>query len=234
MSVTQTDKEKRPYIYKLYESPIAPEEIEARSFETIDREASGHGFSGDEWIIVRRMIHTTADFSLIDDVIFSPGAIDNAVEALRRGARIYADSSMIKSGVSLLRLRSVFPDYTKERVLCHIADEDVVEECKRAGLPRSLFAIRKAKPHLNDGIVLIGNAPVALMELNRMIAEGEVRPAAVIAMPVGFVHVVESKEELMELDAPHITLRGRRGGSAIAVSVIHSLLAIAAARKTAD
>ncbi|HEB72171.1 MAG TPA: precorrin-8X methylmutase [Nitrospirae bacterium] len=234
MSATGTDKKDRSHIYKLYESPVAPEEIEARSFEAIDREAKSHSFSDDEWIVVRRMIHTTADFSLIGDVKFSTGAIRSACEALRAGASLYADSNMIKSGLSLMRLKAVFPDYTKDKILCHIADEDVAEECKKAGLPRSLYAIRKARPHLDGAVVAIGNAPVALLELNRMIAEGEVRPAVVIAMPVGFVHVIESKEELMGIDAEYITIQGRRGGSGIAVSVVHSLLAIASNQKSGD
>lgn len=234
MSATGTDKKEKSYIYELYESPVAPEEIEARSFEAIDREAASHGFSDDEWIVVRRMIHTTADFSLINDVKFSPGAIEKAGEALRAGANLYADSNMIKSGLSLMRLQTAFPDYTKNKILCHIADEDVAGECKKAGLPRSLYAIRKAKPKLDGAIVVIGNAPVALLELNRMIAEGEVMPAVVIAMPVGFVHVIESKEELMKLDVEYITIQGRRGGSGIAVSVVHSLLAIASNQKSGD
>ncbi|VAX18569.1 Cobalt-precorrin-8 methylmutase, partial [hydrothermal vent metagenome] len=124
MNATGTDKKDRSHIYKLYESPVAPEEIEARSFEAIDREAVSHSFTDDEWIVVRRMIHTTADFSLIGDVKFSPGAIKSACEALRAGASLYADSNMIKSGLSLMRLKAVFPGYTKDKILCHIADDD--------------------------------------------------------------------------------------------------------------
>ena len=221
----------RPEVYKLYESPIAPEEIEAKSFEAIDREAMGHGFTNDEWVVVRRMIHTTADFSLMENVKFSPDAIRSTADALSQGAYIYADSNMIKSGVSLARLKSACADYTKDRVLCHIADEDVAAESKKAGLPRSLYAVRKAKPLLDGAVALIGNAPVALMELNRMIVEEKVKPAAVIGIPVGFIHVVESKEELMSVGVPYITITGRRGGSTLAVSAIHSLLAIASAGK---
>jgi len=232
MSANRTDQNQgaRPGVYALYESPIAPEDIERLSFEAIDREAGGHGFGEEEWIVVRRMIHTTADFGLMDQVKFSDGVFDSAAEALGRGAPLYTDSNMIRSGISAARLRAVCPDYTKERVLCHIADEDVAAEAKRSGLPRSLFAIRKAKESLHGGVVAIGNAPVALLELNRMIAEEGVRPAVVIGMPVGFIHVVESKEELMGAGAPYITIIGRRGGSPLAVSVVHSLCAIAEAR----
>ncbi|MGC7880269.1 precorrin-8X methylmutase, partial [Desulforudis sp. 1190] len=96
------------------------------------------------------------------------------------------------------------------------------------GLPRSLFAVRMARPILEGGIALVGNSPVALLELNRMIREGEVRPALVVAMPVGFVHVEESKRELMELDVPYICLAGRRGGSTLAVAALHALAMLTA------
>lgn len=225
----ETEKSSRPLIYNLLEAPMAPEEIEAKSFEAIDAEAQDHGFTRDEWIVVRRMIHTTADFSLLNSVKFSDGVIASASEALRRGAPLYADSNMIRSGISAARLQAVNPAYTKDDVLCHIADADVAAECKSAGLPRSLYAIRKAGRKLDGGIVVIGNAPVALMELNRMIMEEGVRPAAVIGIPVGFIHVIESKEELERTGAPYITITGRRGGSPLGVAVVHSLCAIAAA-----
>lgn len=222
---------KRPLVHSLYETPMKPEEIEQRSFDIIDEEADKRGFSADEWIVARRMIHTTASFDLLADIRFSPDAIDSAVDAMLRGAPIYVDSNMIRGGISIERLRKAHEGYAPESVLCHVADKDVAEEAKAAGLPRSLFAVRKAKAALHGGIAVFGNAPVALMELNRMIVEDGVRPATVIAMPVGFVHVVESKDELMSLDTPYIALAGRRGGSPLAVSVIHSLSIIAAAGK---
>ena len=220
--------DKRPLVHNLYESPMKPEEIEAASFAAIDAEAGGHGFSTDEWIVVRRMIHTTADFSLIDSVVFSEEAIESASNALRERCSIYVDSNMIRSGVSEARLKAVNGAYNKDDVVCHVADKDIAEECKAAGLPRSLFAVRKAKNILHGGIAAFGNAPVALLELNRMIVEDGIKPALVIGMPVGFIHVEESKEELKSLGVPYIILEGRRGGSPIAVSVIHSLCAIAA------
>ncbi|MBI4667158.1 MAG: precorrin-8X methylmutase [Nitrospinae bacterium] len=224
-------RKKRALIHALYESPIGPEEIEAMSFAAIDREAPSHNFPPDEWLIARRMIHTTANFTLAGALRFSKDAICSAVKALRAGAAIYSDSNMIKSGVSVARLQSVNANYTKEKIVCHVADADVAAESKNTGLPRSLFAARKAKDILNGGVALFGNAPVALMELNRLILEEGVRPALVVAMPVGFVHVVESKEELMSLGVPYIALEGRLGGSPLAVSVIHSLCALAVADK---
>lgn len=222
-----TENNGKPFIYSLYEKPMKPEEIEQRSFEAIDREAPPNNFSPDEWVVVRRMIHTTASFDLADLVRFSPDAIASAIEALRRGAKIYADSNMIRSGISQERLKAVFPGYSGNDIICKVADRQVAAEAKKAGLPRSLFAVRGAKEALHGGIAVFGNAPVALLELNRMIVEEGIRPALVIAMPVGFVHVEECKQEVMALGVPYIAVNGRRGGSTLAVSVIHSLCALA-------
>jgi len=213
----------RPLIYNLYDSPMSGEDIEQKSFELIEREIDSKAFPLANWEIIRRIIHTTADCGIVKDICFSPGAINAGIRALRSGASIYVDSNMIRSGISMARLRSVCPDYSAEKIHCHIADSDIAEAAKKDNLPRSLHAIRKATGILDGAIVAIGNAPVALLELNRMIIEGELKPALVIAMPVGFVHVVESKDELMSLPVEYIALRGRRGGSPLAVSVIHAL-----------
>jgi precorrin isomerase len=223
-----TDKHKnRPLIYDLLENPISGQQIEDRSFAAIDAEAPEHNYTADEWQVVRRLIHTTADFAMCELVKFSPQAISAAEEALRKGAPIYADSNMIRSGLSVARLQKLNSDYQRESILCHVADEDIAAEAKQTGLPRSLFAIRKAGKKLDGAIVLIGNAPVALLELNRMAVEEGIRPALVIGMPVGFVHVLESKEELMTTGIPYVILTGRRGGSPLAVATLHALCIIA-------
>ncbi len=220
----------RPFIHNLLADPKSGPDIEEWSFAIIDREAPPHRFATGEWQVVRRMIHTTGDFNIMEAVRFSPGAIASAIEALREGCPIYVDSNMIRAGLSGERLRAVCVDYGPDRIFCHIADEDVAQEARESGLPRSLFAIRKAKPILSGSIAVFGNAPVALLELNRMIIEEGIRPALVIAMPVGFVHVIESKEEIMSLDIPYIALTGRRGGSPLVVSVIHALCSLAAVK----
>ena len=220
----------RPLVYELYENPMSGEVIEARSMEIIDREARPHGFSPKQWEVVRRMIHTTADFELIDSVRFSHDAIESGIAALRSGSKLFADSNMIRAGLSLARLRQACPDYGPADVICHVADADVAAKADENALPRSLFAVRKAKAALHGGIAVFGNAPVALMELSRLVREEALRPALVIAMPVGFVNVVESKEELMVLDVPYIAIAGRRGGSPLAVSTIHALCTLAAAQ----
>jgi precorrin isomerase len=173
------------------------------------------------------MIHTTGDFGIMEAVRFSPDAVKAGVKALRGCRPIFADSNMIRAGISLARLRAVCEFYRRESLICHVADEDVARKARRSGLPRSLHAVQKAKPLLEGAIALIGNAPVALMEISRMIVEEGLRPALVVALPVGFVHVLESKEELMVLGIPFIATAGRRGGSPLAVSVLHALCSLA-------
>lgn len=215
-------------IHKLLANPLTGPDIEARSFALIDGEVPDRcGFPANQWEIVRRMIHTTADISLAKEVRFSPDAITSGISALACGAAIYTDSNMIRSGLSQARLRTVNPAYDPTRISCHVADDDVAVLAHTHGLPRSLFAIRKATHMLDGGIIVFGNAPVALLELNRMILEDGVRPALVIGMPVGFVHVVESKQELATLGVPYIGITGRRGGSTLAVATLHALCSLA-------
>jgi precorrin-8X/cobalt-precorrin-8 methylmutase len=220
-------KETRALMSRFMEKPLSGSDIEKLSFEIIDREAPAHRFSPDEWQVVRRMVHTTGDFAIIDDVRFSPDAISSAIEALKSGKPIYTDTNMIRSGISMARLSSINPAYNPGSISCHIADAGIAAEAKLTGLPRSLLSVRKAAPMLEGAIILFGNAPVGLLELNRMIIEEGLKPALVVAVPVGFVHVTESKDEIMGLDVPCIALQGRRGGSAIAVSILHALASLA-------
>lgn len=218
---------KRALIRDFLASPLSGPEIEARSFEIIDREAPAHDFTPDQWQVVRRMIHTTGDFSLMENVIFSPDAITSGLAALREGRLIYTDANMIRTGISPARLQAVCPGYTRENIICYVDNEEVARQAQAQNLPRSLFAVQKAKPHLDGAIALFGNAPVALLEMNRLIIEEGIRPALIVGMPVGFVHVRGSKEELTSVGIPFITLSGRRGGSPLAVSVIHALCSLA-------
>ncbi|MHB9038068.1 MAG: precorrin-8X methylmutase [Armatimonadota bacterium] len=220
-------KSKAPLIHRFFASPMSGPEIEAKSFEIIDAEAPAHGFLPDQWQLVRRMIHTVGDFSIMESIMFSHDAIDAGVEALNRMSPIYVDSNMIRSGLSMARLRSVNSDYGADCIHCHVADDDIADMARKQSMPRSLFAVRKARGILNGGIAVFGNAPVALLELNRLIVEEQIRPALVIGMPVGFVHVFESKQELISLDVPCIVLEGRRGGSPLAASALHALCSVA-------
>jgi precorrin-8X/cobalt-precorrin-8 methylmutase len=218
-------------IHQFLANPMDGKDIEALSFETIDREAPLHFFSRDQWEVVRRMIHATGDFSIMEAVCFSSGAVCGGIEALKAGRPLYVDSNMIRAGLSLARLRRSCNHYDANHIHCYVADDDVVQQAIQLNLPRSLLAVRKAKSLIDGAIAVFGNAPTALLELNRLIIEEGVKPALVIAVPVGFVHVEESKNELMGLDVPYITLAGRRGGSPIAVSIVHSLCSLASEAK---
>lgn len=219
-------------IHKLLAMSPVGEDIEKMSFETIDREASDHGFTPDEWEIVRRMIHTTGDVSIRKNVRFSSDAVDSGIAALSAGRPIYVDANMSKSGISIPRLRGAFASYDLKDIHCFVADADVERDAAVLSLPRSVAAVRKAKHFLEEGgIAVFGNAPTGLLELNRMIIEEGVKPALVIGVPVGFVNVEESKEELKDLEIPHIVLEGRRGGSPVAVAVIHALCTLAVGRR---
>ncbi len=215
-----------PFIHNFLKAPLSGPEIERRSFEAIDREVR-HEFPTDQWEIVRRMIHTVGDPTITEIVRFSPDAIESGVAALKQGRPIYVDSNMIRAGLSLPRLRSANANYSADKIFCHVADADVAQQSAQTNLPRSLFAIRKARPMLDGGIAVFGNAPVALLELNRMIVEERIRPALVLAMPVGFVHVIESKQELTSLPVPHVAVIGNRGGSTLAVAALHAFCTLA-------
>ncbi len=200
-------------------------EIEAESFRIIEQECTLHeSMPLEQWRVARRLIHTTADMSIVQHLRFQHDAIASAKEALLRKAPIFCDSNMIKAGLSLARLQVVNPTYTKDDLYCHIADPDVCAEAKRLGTTRALCSAEKARPILHGAIVLIGNAPLALARITRYILEENIRPALVIGMPVGFVNVIESKELLSTCPVPHILLEGRRGGSALAVTTLHAIM----------
>jgi len=200
-------------------------EVEQESFRRIEAEMGPHAFTPQEWPVVRRLIHTTADFSIAKDIYFGHDPIQAAREAVRAGRPIYSDSNMIRSGISLARLSGICPGgYTRELLHCYIADADVAEQARVRGTTRALASLDKARPLLDGAIVLIGNAPLALAGLVRMMNEEGVRPALVIGMPVGFVHVLESKAMLMETTVPQLVIKGRRGGSPLAVAALHGML----------
>jgi len=228
------EKGRSPFIHRLYESPQSGPEIEAESFAIIDGEAPPHEYTPAQWEVVRRMIHTVGDLDIMGAIQFSPDAIAAGIQALRAGRPIFTDSNMIRSGISLKRLRTACPEYGPTSLVCPIGEEEIARQATASGLPRALFAVREAKSILQGGLAVFGNAPVGLLELNRLIMVENIQPALVIAMPVGFVHVIESKEELISLDIPYIVLAGRRGGSPLAVSVIHALCTLAEGQKEND
>jgi len=207
---------------------MKPEEIESESFRIIDDEAGTHGWDETEWQIVRRAVHTSADFEYVQSMVLSEGAVAGALAALRSGTGIVTDTNMALSGISKSRLAPFGCAVT-----CHVADGDVAELARREGITRSIAAMRKAVSNPDNRIFVIGNAPTALFELLRLTAEGTARPALIIGLPVGFVGAEESKNALAAADhgIPFITNIGRKGGSNVAAAVVNALAILAAAQR---
>jgi precorrin-8X/cobalt-precorrin-8 methylmutase len=206
---------------------MKPEDIEAESFRIIDYEAGEHDWPEAEWQIVRRVIHTSADFEYAASMLISANAVEKGVAALKSGAGIVTDTNMALSGVSKPRL---IPWGCT--VACHVADSDVGILAKRERVTRSVLAMRKAVTDIRNRIFVIGNAPTALFELLRLIDAGQARPALIIGLPVGFVGAEESKTALAAdgHNIPFITNRGRKGGSNVAAAVVNALAILAAGK----
>ncbi len=202
-------------------------EIEQESFRRIDEEASEEvraGYSDAEWHVVRRLIHTTADFAVGRLLEFSGNPVEAGLAAMKTGCGLYSDSNMIRSGISVPKLCKFNPGYTRESILCPVADTDVAAYASEHNITRALAAVTLHKEYMNNAIFLCGNAPLALAGVIRLFVEENIRPALIIAMPVGFVNVVESKKLLDEVDVPWIRMNGRRGGSPLAVATLHGIM----------
>lgn len=207
---------------------LPPQKIEQTSFEIIDQEAGAHDWDETAWPIVRRMIHTSADFDYLANTRIHPQAIAAGVEAIIQGKAIFTDTSMAKAGISAARLAPF-----KVRVETLIADPRAAALAKQNGSTRASAAVDLALETISRGIYVIGNAPTALFRLIEHIREGRADPALVIGLPVGFVNAAESKAALAELDTPFITALGRKGGSNVAAAVVNAL-AIIAGKNTAN
>ena len=202
---------------------LRPMEIENKSFQIISEELGDRcfGFSENQLKIVKRVIHTTADFEYADLLSFSPLSVENALTTLKKGCCIYTDTKMILAGIN----KSTCSRLNIETIN-YISDADVKEEAKTQGCTRSAIAIRKSFKENQCQIYMIGNAPTALFELVAAYKNREIKPQLVIGVPVGFVGAKESKELLMQEDIPYIAVRGRKGGSTVAVAIINALLYI--------
>jgi precorrin-8X/cobalt-precorrin-8 methylmutase len=203
---------------------MKPEEIETESFRIIDEEAGEHGWPDAEWQVVRRAIHTSADFEYARSTVFSENAVEKGIAALKGGYGIVTDTNMALSGISKVRLVKF-----GNKVSCHVADPDVAELAKSEGITRSIAAMRKAIADPNNRIFVIGNAPTALFELLRLTAAGKANPALIIGLPVGFVGAEESKIDLAKTELPisFITNMGRKGGSNVAAAMVNALAIMA-------
>lgn len=195
-----------------------PMDIEVRSFEIIGEEMGPHNFTDRELSIIKRVIHTTADFEYKDITYIREGAIDEALKTLEKGVTIYTDTKMALSGINKKALEKL-----NCTVKCYVSDEEVAKEAKERGVTRSIVGVEKA---VSEGveIFVFGNAPTALFRLKELIEEGKANPSFVVAAPIGFVGAAESKEEFENVDMPMITVRGRKGGSGVAASIMNALM----------
>lgn len=198
---------------------VKPEEIEKRSMEIIASELGDYTCTAEEWDVVKRCIHTSADFDYADNLVFSRDAVRTAREAIRAGAVIVTDTNMAAAGINKKSLAR-----WGGSVRCFMADEDVAEEARVKGVTRASICMERGARLEGPVIFAVGNAPTALIRLYEMIQAGEAAPALVIGVPVGFVNVVESKELILKTEVPHIVARGRKGGSNIAAAICNALL----------
>ncbi len=207
---------------KINNEYMIPMDIETRSLAIIEEEIDKNLWNTIDTAvkpIVKRVIHTTADFDYAKNLSFSENVVEYALKALREGAVIVTDTNMAKSGVNKAALKK----YDSE-VLCFMADSDVATEAKERSVTRAYISMEKAATLHKKVIFAIGNAPTALIRLYELVKEGKLKPELIIAVPVGFVNVVEAKELIMELNIPYIVAKGRKGGSNVAASICNALL----------
>lgn len=199
---------------------VLPGEIEARSFEIITEELGDTPLIPGTEPIVKRCIHTSADFDYAQNLVFSEGVVERALEALKNGASIVTDTQMGKAGINKKKLAQY-----GGKVYCFMSDEDVAAAARENGTTRATASMEKAASLDEKLIFAIGNAPTALVQLYEMVQEKKLCPELIIAVPVGFVNVVQSKELILDLnDTPSIVARGRKGGSNIAACICNALL----------
>ena len=205
---------------------MKPMEIEKRSFEIIQEELGDRKLDPEYDLLIRRVIHTTADFEYVDTLAFSEHAMLRLMDAIRNGCDIVTDTTMAMSGINKKTLAKF-----GGTAHCFIADADVAEEAKARGVTRSLVSMEKAARMGKPLIFAVGNAPTALFSICELIREGKLNPEMVIGVPVGFVNVVEAKEELMNTAAHYIVNRGRKGGSNVAAAIVNAALYQLSARE---
>lgn len=198
---------------------VAPADIEARSMEIIGQELGDRVFPADQLPVIKRAIHTSADFDYADNLVFSDGAVEKGIAAIKGGCTIVTDTQMAFSGVN----KKVLEKFGGKAV-CFMSDPDVAAEAKARGETRATVSMERAAALEGPVILAVGNAPTALVRACQLIEEGKWAPALIIGVPVGFVNVVESKELLLTMDTPHIVARGRKGGSNIAAAICNALL----------
>ena len=198
---------------------IRPMDIEKRSFAIITETLGDKKIDPENELVVKRAIHTTADFDYADNLVFSEHAVKKGIEALKAGCDIVTDTQMAKAGINKTILQSLGGE-----VHCFMADPDVAAEAKERGVTRALVSMEKAAKLPKKCIFAIGNAPTALIRLRELLDAGEIDPALIIGVPVRVVNVVESKELIIASKAPYIVARGRKGGSNVAAAIVNAML----------
>ena len=198
---------------------VRPMDIEKRSFEIITEELGDKKLIPGTELVVKRCIHTSADFDYAENLCFSENAVQKAMEAIKEGACIVTDTQMAKAGIN----KKALARYGGE-VFCFMSDEDVAKIAKENGTTRATASMDKAAKMNRTLIFAVGNAPTALVRLYELIENGELSPELIIGVPVGFVNVVQSKELIMDAGVPYIVARGRKGGSNIAACIVNALL----------
>ena len=198
---------------------IKPMDIEKRSFEIITEILGDTKLEPENELVIKRVIHTTADFEYVQNLVFSDHAVLKGIEALRSGCDIVTDTQMAKSGINKTILGRL-----GGHVHCFMSDPDVAAEAKERGITRAIVSMERAAKLPKPCIFAIGNAPTALISLYEQICAGTLNPALIIGVPVGFVNVVESKEMIIESGVPHIVARGRKGGSNVAAAICNAML----------
>jgi len=195
--------------------------IEDASMQMIEDEIGIHQYNEKEWPIVRRIIHSTADFDFANKnkLIFQKDAISSGMNALKNGCSIVVDVNGVIGGFNKQNPKDFGND-----IICNISKPEIMDLAKKEGKTRSQVSMRAAISDIDGGVVVIGNAPTALIEVIQMVKEGIVKPALIVGIPVGFICAVESKEELAKLeDTPFITNLGRKGGSSSASAIINAI-----------
>ena len=199
---------------------LNPAEIEKKSFEIISGKLDGRQFDPQTVNVIKRVIHATADFDYVDNLVFSDGAVAVEKDAIKNGARIVTDTQMAKAGINKKAV-----DKFGCNLHCFIDNPEVAEIAQAKGITRALVAVDHAAETLENPILfVIGNAPTALIRLHELISSGAFSPVFIIAAPVGFVNVVESKELILRLNIPHIVAKGQKGGSNVAAAICNALL----------
>lgn len=205
---------------KIHLQRVAPADIEARSMELIAQELGDRVFPADQLPVVKRVIHTTADFEYADNLVFSPGAVEKGIAAMKAGCTIVTDTQMAFSGVNK-RVLEKFGG----RAVCFMSDPDVAAEARERGETRATVSMERAAALDGPLVLAIGNAPTALVRLYELWQDGQLpAPALIVGVPVGFVNVVEAKELILTMDCPYIVARGRKGGSNLAAAIVNALL----------